>query len=84
VEESEEPTPLTRGEPDHATDILLLSLQALSKRTLIALSNLFCLLTVSSVFVLFYNIPKPDAFQIIALTIYALFVLSANAIVRRM
>ena len=65
-------------------DILLLSLQALSKRTVVALSNLFCLLTVGSVFVLFYNIPTPDIYQIVALTIYALFVLAANAIVRRM
>jgi hypothetical protein len=56
----------------------------LSKRTLVALSNLFCLLTVFSVFVLFYNIPKPDSYQIVALTIYAAFVLAANAIVRRM
>jgi hypothetical protein len=65
-------------------DILLLSLQALSKRTLVALSNLFCLLTVFSVFVLFYNIPKPDSYQIVSLSIYAVFVLAANAIVRRM
>lgn len=65
-------------------DILLLSLQALSKRAIVALSNLFCLLTVFSVFVLFYNIPKPDTYQIVALTIYAVFVLAANAIVRRM
>lgn len=67
-----------------STELLLISLQALSKRAIIALSNLFCLLTVGSVFVLFYNIPKPDAYQIVALTIYAVFVLAANAIVRRM
>jgi hypothetical protein len=68
-----------------ATDFLLFSLQALSKRTLIALSNLFCLLTVGSVFVLFYSIvPSPNAFQIVSATIYAVFVLAANAIVRRM
>jgi hypothetical protein len=66
------------------SEVLLLSLQTLSKKTLVALSNLFCLLTVFSVFVLFYNIPKPDSYQIVALTIYATFVLAANAIVRRM
>jgi hypothetical protein len=70
---------------DHGTDILFLSLQALSKRTIIALSNLFCLLTVGSVFVLFYAIvPVPTSYQIVAVTIYAAFVLAANAIVRRM
>lgn len=67
-----------------ATDLLVLSLKALSKRSLIAISNLFCLLTVGSVFVLFYNIPNPSVLQIINLTIYSLFVLAANAIVRRM
>ncbi len=79
----------TRGEPagksEFWSDVLLLSLQALSKRTVVALSNLFCLLTVGSVFVLFYRIvPGPDTYQIVAVTIYAAFVLAANAIVRRM
>lgn len=73
------------GTTDRATDLLFLSLQALSKRTIIALSNLFCLLTVGSVFVLFYSIvPAPNTFQIVSATIYAVFVLAANAIVRRM
>ena len=80
--------PASRDEPADAgrsADLLLLSLQALSKRTLIALSNLFCLLTVGSVFVLFYSIvPNPNTFQIVSATIYAVFVLAANAIVRRM
>ena len=87
VEEADPDVPATHpavGTSDRATDLLLLSLQALSKRTLIALSNLFCLLTVGSVFVLFYNIPNPSVLQIVSLTIYAIFVLAANAIVRRM
>jgi hypothetical protein len=76
----------TRGEPagDRGLDILLLSLQALSKRTLVALSNLFCLLTVGSVFVLFYNTPSPSVLQIVSLSIYAVFVAAINIIVRRM
>jgi hypothetical protein len=86
--QDEDPEPAASPAPagsDRATDILLLSLQALSKRTVIALSNLFCLLTVGSVFVLFYSIvPSPNTFQIVSATIYAVFVLSANAIVRRM
>ena len=67
-----------------ATDLILLSLQALSKRTLVARSNLFCLLTVGSVFVLFYNIPNPSVTQIVALSIYAVFIATINVIVRRM
>ncbi len=83
-EEDQAASSTAPGTSDRATDLLLLSLQALSKRTLVALSNLFCLLTVGSVFVLFYNIPNPSVLQIISLSIYALFVLAANAIVRRM
>lgn len=78
--QDEEPSPST----EVATDLLVLSLKALSKRALIAISNLFCLLTVFSVFVLFYNIPNPSVLQIVALSIYSSFVLAANAIVRRM
>ncbi len=66
------------------SDVLLLSLQALSKRTVVALSNLFCLLTVGSVFVLFYNTPSPSVLQIVSLSIYAVFVAAINVIVRRM
>jgi hypothetical protein len=87
VQDDEEPaaSSIAPGTSDRATDILLLSLQTVSKRTLIALSNLFCLLTVGSVFVLFYSIvPAPNTFQIVSATIYAVFVLAANAIVRRM
>lgn len=66
------------------SEVLLLSLQTLSKRTLVALSNLFCLLTVGSVFVLFYNTPTPSVLQIVSLSIYAVFVATINVIVRRM
>jgi hypothetical protein len=83
--QDEDPAESPSPPNDHATDLLFLSLQALSKRTVIALSNLFCLLTVGSVFVLFYSIiPSPNTFQIVSTTIYAVFVLAANAIVRKM
>jgi hypothetical protein len=86
VQEDEEPVASSTvpGTSDRATELLLLSLQALSKRTVVALSNLFCLLTVGSVFVLFYNIPNPSVTQIVALSIYAVFVATINVIVRRM
>ncbi len=64
-------------------DILLLSLQALSKRTLIALSNLFCLLTVGSAFWLCLTIHDPNTLQLVEIGGYFSFVLAANWIVRR-
>jgi hypothetical protein len=68
---------------DAGAAALMLGLQTLSKRALIAIDNLFCLLTVFSAFFLWYKIPDPDSYQIAALAIYALFVLAANIIVRR-
>lgn len=66
-----------------AVNTILLALKALSQRALIALDNLFCLLTVFSVFWLWLLTPDPNAYQIASLTLYALFVLAANIIVRR-
>jgi hypothetical protein len=68
---------------DLGAQALWLGLQTLSKRALIALDNLFCLLTVFSAFFLWYKIPNPSIDQIIALSVYAAFVLAANVIVRR-
>lgn len=62
---------------------LMVALSALSKRTLIALSNLFALLTILSVWWLFMSIPSPDVHQLFALGGYSIFVLAANWIVRR-
>ena len=71
------------GTSDRATDLLLLSLQALSKRTLVALSNLFCLLTVGSAFWLCLTIHDPNTLQLVEIGGYFSFVLAANWIVRR-
>lgn len=68
---------------DLGAQALYLGLQTLGKRTLVALDNLFCLLTVFSVFWLALSIPHPDAYQLIEMGGYALFVLAANVIVRR-
>lgn len=66
-----------------ATDALLLALRALSQRFVIALSNLFTLVTVASAFVLWYATPQPDILQLIKLGGYGLFVLGINWIIRR-
>lgn len=66
-----------------AHDAILLALKTLSQKTIVALSNLFCLLTVGSAFVLWFHVPDPNVFQIVSLGLYAVFILAANWIVRR-
>ena len=79
----------TEVEPKSASDsgvaiaMLTVALQALSQRALVAVSDLFTLLTVLSAFWLWTSIPEPNDRQIVALSIYALFILSANYLVRR-
>jgi hypothetical protein len=83
VEEADAgPVPPTQ-ESNPGLDILLLSLQALSKRTIVALSNLFCLLTVGSSFWLCLSIHDPNPLQLVEIGGYFAFVLAANWIVRR-
>lgn len=62
---------------------LMIALKALSQRALVALADLFMLTTVGSAFWLWYLTPKPDSYQIVSLSIYAVFILAANYIVRR-
>ena len=68
-----------------AIDILLLLLKPLSQKTIIALGNLFSLLTVASVFWLCLSIipHDPSIQQLVGLGGYAVFVVAVNLIVRR-
>ena len=61
----------------------LLSISALAQRFTIALSNLFAMLAIASVWGLFMAIPNPTAYQLFALGGYSVFVLVALYIVRR-
>jgi hypothetical protein len=74
------------SEPKSGTDVgmtmLMMGLGALSKRALAAMPALFAVPAVGSAFWLWYLTPKPDVFQIVSLTIYALFVLTACWLVR--
>ena len=83
TETEDRPVP-TQPAPDNGVAIAMLTvaLKALSQRALVAAADLFTLLTVASAFWLWSSIPVPNDRQIIALTIYALFVLAANWIVR--
>lgn len=78
----EEPDPAPVGGGQGAA-LLFVALKALSQRALIAIDNLFCLLTVGAVFWLWYSIPDPNSNQIVSLAIFAGFVLAANWLVRR-
>lgn len=81
VEGTEAPNP--PEDNSAATQALVLALKALSQRALIAVDNLFTLISVCLVFWLFKSLPTPDTFQLAALGIFSLFVLAANVIVRR-
>lgn len=76
VEESEPETPL-------AVSGVMLALRALSQRALIAAADLFTLLTVFGAWWLWWSVPDPNEHQLVSLSIYALFVLAANWIVRK-
>ena len=65
------------------TEMLVLGLKTLSQRAIAAIADLLMLATVMSAFWLWYLTPKPDSYQIVALSIYVAFVLAANWIVRR-
>lgn len=66
-----------------AIALITIALKALSQRALTAVTDLFTLITVSGAFYLWMVTPKPDVYQIVSLSIYALFTLAANYIVRR-
>ena len=51
-------------------------------RSLIAVDNLFTLITVCLAFYLWHSIPDPNGLQVAALALFGLFVLIANVIVR--
>jgi len=63
--------------------MLMLGLGALARRTLAAISNLFVLLTVASVFALCWYHPDPTQMQLVLIGMYAVFVLVVNYFHRR-
>jgi len=87
VDEATEIPPQTRPSQPHAQNVAIgmlgLALKALSQRALIALADLFTLFTAFTVFWLWWSIPDPNEKQIVALTLYAVFILAINVVVRR-
>lgn len=75
-----QPTPFAQSV---SIQMLGMALAALGQRALISLSACFTLLTVGSAFWLWLSTPNPTDKQIVSLTIYAIFVIAINIIVRR-
>lgn len=62
-----------------ATAMLMTALRALSQRFIVALANLFTLLTAASAFYLWLQaLPELNMLKIIGLSIYSVFVLALN------
>ena len=66
-----------------AIAMLTIGLKALSQKALTAATDLFTLITCTGAWWLWYSTPNPTYQQIVSLTIYAMFTLAANWIVRR-
>ena len=62
--------------------MLTIALKALSQRALTAATDLFTLITCTGAWWLWYLTPEPTYLQIVHNSIFALFVLAANWIVR--
>ena len=83
VIENDTPKQAPQADPNGVmVRLIQMALIALSQRALIAVADLFTLITVASAFWLWWSIPAPNDRQIISLSIYAMFVLAANWIVR--
>ena len=66
-----------------AIAMIMLGIKALSARALTAATDLFTLITCGGAWWLWYLTPDPNPQQIVHNSIFALFVLAANYIVRR-
>lgn len=66
---------------------VMLGLKALSQGAAVALANIaahvFSLITVAMVFWVWASVPDPNQLQIVSLSLFGLFILAANVIVRR-
>jgi hypothetical protein len=82
VEDTPAPAP-SNAAATAGMQMVLLGLKTLSQRLVIALADMFTLLTVASAFWLWLSTPDPNQHQIVSLGMYSVFVLLVNSIVRR-
>lgn len=80
TETEQSPAPVDNGV---AIAMLTVALKALSQRALVAATDLFTLITCAGAWWLWYLTPEPTYQQIVHNSIFALFVLVTNYIVRR-
>ncbi len=66
-----------------AIALIMLGIKALSQRALTAATDLFTLITCFGAWYLWYLTPNPSYQQIVHNSIFAVFILAANYIVRR-
>lgn len=79
--ETEAPKPV--ADNGIAIRMLTLALASLGQRALIAIADLFSLITCAGVWYIWYLTPSPNYQQIVHNSIFALFALAANWIVRK-
>ena len=70
-------------EAAQARAMLMLALKTFGQRVVIALSNLFSLLTVLSVWWLWMSVPHPGTNDLVGMGMYAVFILVVNYLVKR-
>lgn len=78
-----EPKPAAVPDNAMAVTLMTIGLKALSQRALTAATDLFTLITCTGAWWLWYLTPEPSYLQIVHNSIFALFILAANYIVRR-
>jgi len=84
INQPEQPHKQTKAGPPIELQGLLLALTALSKRFVIALSNLFSLCCVASLWYLLYTIlPDPTSHQLVGAGGYGVFILILELIRKR-
>lgn len=82
-QEPDEPAPPQQNPQDQAVAIKMIqiALSAIWQQAIIAVAHLFTLLSVASAFVLWIMIPDPNTRQLIAMGMFAVFILTANLLV---
>lgn len=85
IVEDDEQTPKQSMAETAGMQALILGLQALSQRTVVALSKIFVLLATMSAFALWWSVlPNPTVLQLVGLGMYGIFVLAASFIARKL
>lgn len=81
VSEEPEASPQAAQQQAVAITMIQIALSAVWKQAIIAVAHLFTLLSVASAFVLWLMIPDPNTHQLIAMGMFATFILAANLLV---